>query len=227
MPTPRIEKIISYIQHADTVADIGCDHGYAALGLIEQGRAKNVIACDISGPSLKKAAQLAKEHRITDRMEMCLGDGLQVLEPGEADTIIIAGMGGMRICSILEQGRNVAEQAKLLVLSPNRNEYDLRKYLCERGFSAVEEGLAHEHGRYYQIICAVPSGETRPQEDWDNYFGKLLIERKDPLLKGFLDKKISELGSVLKKAENGKGTEAYLADVIERKRRLEEVRKCL
>lgn len=227
MLTPRLEKIISFVEDAGVVADIGCDHGYAALALIEQGRAKKVIAADISAPSLQKAEKLATENGMASKIDLRCGDGLSVLEPGEADVILLAGMGGMRIWDIIKKGEECAAAAKDLVLSPNRNEYELRKYLCENGFAIIDEALAYDNGRYYQIVCVRQAHDGMETDGFYYFIGRKLIENNDPLLKDFLEKKIEEAGHIVKKAQTGVHGTKRVEEMSERKRRMEEVLRCL
>ena len=134
----------------DVAADIGCDHGKLAAYLIETGRARRVIACDISAPSLEKAGRLGCDTR--------LGDGLEPLTAGEAQGIVIAGMGGLLISRILEKGREKLAGAAL-VLQPMQNAAELRRFLRENGFRIDEQRLVKEDRRIYCVMRAYEGGE--------------------------------------------------------------------
>lgn len=219
----RIETIAGFVHNVQVAADVGCDHGYIAKTLVEQGRAQKVIACDISAPSLEKAARLAREAGLSSHIETRLGDGLAVLSPGEADAIVIAGMGGVLIRQMLEREPAVAQGAGLLVLAPNRNEAGLRQFLAGAGYSTVQEALALENGRYYQVLGVTP-GDGKPEQDSFYYHvGRKLIEGCDPLLPSFLRREIVVLEGILQKAARGKNAGQLLDETAARKKRMEEV----
>ena len=96
----RLRRIVQLAKPADTVADIGADHGYTSRAMLEWGIARRVIATDISVASLKKARELLAEERLDGRAECRVGDGISVLRPGEAQGIVISGMGGPLILRI-------------------------------------------------------------------------------------------------------------------------------
>lgn len=150
----RLEEILGLCQPVDTAADVGCDHGYVACELADRGLAKRVIAADISAPSLEKARHLA-QRRFLPQIECRLGAGLRILRPGEAQGIVLAGMGAPLIMHILEEGREVAQKAEFLVLSPGNYPDRLRKFLLDSGYAIEEERMIHED-KFYPVMLAVP-----------------------------------------------------------------------
>ena len=95
------------VTHFETIADIGCDHGYVCVELIKNNKVKKAIASDISYPSLKKTIDFVKVNKIEDKVETRVGDGLDVLKIDEVDSMIIAGMGGVLISEILKKNYNL------------------------------------------------------------------------------------------------------------------------
>ncbi len=223
MLTPRLRAIVNMVEGARTAADIGCDHGYVAAALLREGRAKCVIACDISEKSLEKAARLAKLSGLEGYMQTRCGNGLAVLDAGEADTVIIAGMGGMLIRNILDDEPEVAAGVERFVLAPHKNEAELRAYLLESGYEIMDEALAVEDERYYQIICARACGEARTEDEFFCFVGRLLIEKRDPHLAGFLRKRIAETEKIIEGATAGKNTAEYIDALQKRAQRMREV----
>ncbi len=222
----RLRVIVDCIDNAHTVADIGCDHGYVAKSLIDEGRARRVVACDISEKSLEKATQLIKHAGLEQAVETRRGDGLAPLESGEADVLVIAGVGGLLIEKILARDMEKARRARGLVLSPNNNEAKLRRFLAENGFVVTDEKLALEDRRYYQVICAV-DGDARPEtDDFYYYVGRRLIENKDENLDGFLCKEIARLDGIIENAALAKDTN-HVEALRARKKRMAEVLECL
>lgn len=169
--TERMERIVSYCTRCDTIADIGCDHGYVACALALSRRCKRVIASDVSEKSLQKARELARRLQLTDRIYCRHGNGLSVLAAGEAGGIIIAGMGGPLICEILSRGKAPAAAAEYLTLSPNVYARVLRKYLWDTGFEIIRESIVLECGHFYPVIRARYDGRARSYTTRELYFG--------------------------------------------------------
>lgn len=152
MKSERLSRIAANCDPVRVAADIGCDHGFLCAQLLQTGRAEKTIAADISAGSLAKAKALAEQLGFTEQMECRLGDGLGVLEPGEAEGIVIAGVGGPLIMSILERGWRVARTARYLVLCPHNYPDSLRQYLNDSGFLIEREEISREKGKFYPIL---------------------------------------------------------------------------
>lgn len=165
--TPRLKSIISLIEKTNTAVDIGCDHAYTAIKIIDENRAKKVIACDIKKGPLKIAQQNIKKYKKEDKIETRLGNGLSIIENGEADTIIIAGMGGELIEDILKKDIQKAKDA-VLILQPMNAQEILRKWLIQNGFFAEKEDIAIEGFKVYNIM-RVKYGKTEPFEKEIHY----------------------------------------------------------
>ena len=182
---PRLQTAMEMLCSCHTVADIGCDHGRLAAAILQRNAAEKVIAVDISADSLKKAELLCKKTDLSDRMELRLGDGLQVLSEGEADGIVLAGMGGTLIARLLAANESVARAANCIVMQPMRGAEDLREYLFHNGYDIFEERLVQDAGRIYQLIAA-KNGKPHPKPaEWPKHLYKLgwvSYEKKDPLL---------------------------------------------
>ncbi|HHY83047.1 MAG TPA: SAM-dependent methyltransferase [Clostridiales bacterium] len=203
--SPRLKAIADLVPPSRTIADIGTDHGHIPLYLIRQGRAEYAIAADISPGSLDKAVQLIQQYNMGHCMEARLGSGLSVIAPGEADTIIIAGMGGILIREILEEGEEAARSAHILILQPMIGQEELRRWLLNNGYSIVDEELAAEGDRIYEIIAAKPDKEARGYENEIYYdIGWKLVEKKHPLLKEWIQKKIRSLSEIVRNLGNAK-----------------------
>ena len=160
MKSERLSRIAANCDPVGVAADIGCDHGFLCAEMIQTGRAEKVIAADISAGSLAKAQALAEQLGLTGQMECRLGDGLGVLKPGEAEGIIIAGVGGPLMMSILERGWRAARTARYLVLCPHNYPDSLRQYLNDSGFLIEREQISREKGKFYPILKVRPGQET-------------------------------------------------------------------
>ncbi|MBO6061625.1 MAG: Nif3-like dinuclear metal center hexameric protein [Clostridia bacterium] len=182
----RLRAVYELIGQARIVADIGCDHGFLSAALLKNGRAERVIASDISGPSVQKAMTLAENSGLSGKMEVVRADGLSavpVVEPGLK--IAICGMGGELIARILENGREAAESAELIVMQPMRGEAELREYLFSHGYGTVDERVVFDSGRYYQVISAKYGVSCELPEGFPPgfmRFGPVMASRPEPML---------------------------------------------
>lgn len=155
---PRLRKIAELVPPNRCTADIGTDHGYIPIELINNGVTPHGIASDINkGPLLRAQANIQK-HNLESYIETRLGSGLSTLSAGDAEVIIIAGMGGILISEILKASKDVANSAKLLILQPMTAVTELRQYLVEDGFKIETEHLVAEEDKLYNIIVASPDG---------------------------------------------------------------------
>ena len=159
-PRERLNCAIELLRGANTVADIGCDHGRLCCALIQQGAANRCIAVDISAPSLLKADRLIRKTGLGDRVETRLGDGLSPLAVGAVDAIAILGMGGTLMTQIL----NVTPPllgAKKCILQPMRAAEDIRRWLYERNYPVLEDRVVLDAGRHYQMFSVGQPEEKR------------------------------------------------------------------
>ena len=147
------------------IADIGTDHGKAALLLIRKKKCRHVIATDISPESLKKAEALFKRQRLDDAVTFAVGDGLQPLRkwPG-TDTVLMSGMGGETMSSILR--RDLPEiRIPELILSPHTEVSLVRRALYECGYHIAAEQIIESKKRFYHIIHGVIGAVNMPEEE--------------------------------------------------------------
>lgn len=171
------------------LADIGTDHGYLPAALLLAGRVRRAVAVDIGAGPLDRARRTAERFGLEDAMDFRLGDGLAVLEPGEADVIVIAGMGADSIADILSAAPWSREGAVLLLQPMSRAEV-LRRWLPEHGYAVEAERLAEDKGVIYPILTA-RGGPARPVSEAEAWGGLLLAE--DPLWGAYLAGRILRL----------------------------------
>lgn len=193
---PRLSAIAGLVPEGNTVADIGTDHAYIPVFLVKSGKVKRGVASDVRKGPLEKAREVIKRHRLEDRIETRLGDGLEVLKAGEADTIVVAGMGGVLIRNLLEAGKEALEGVKRLVLQPMNAQEVVREWLVKNGFEIVDETLARERERIYQVIAAQP-GHQETEDPFYYEIGKVLIEKNHPLLPDLLSSKEKEYKKII------------------------------
>lgn len=135
------------------LADVGCDHGRLGISLLAEGRALKVIGMDLrEGPLSRARENAARSGLKGDRFETRLSDGLDALKPGEADVIVMAGIGGVLMCRLLARGIGVAKKAARLVLSPQSHIESVRELLDAEGFVFIDERMCREGGKYYTVM---------------------------------------------------------------------------
>lgn len=186
--SPRLKRIAEEIEKGETMADIGTDHGFLPVYLIEEGISPSVILTDISPGSLEKGREDARMCRGTlEGMRFLLGDGISVLNPGEVDAVVIAGMGGLLMTSILGEDLERSRSFRKYILQPRNNAGRLRAWLRQNGFFIQKEQIVRER-RHLCLIFTVTPGmriDSRPFSIEDDYPDALLAYR-DPLLGEYL-----------------------------------------
>lgn len=156
---PRLKAVLNEIQPCEVIADIGADHGKIAVSAKLAGLAKKVIASDISEPSVAKARNLASQYGA--EVDIRVGEGVTSLCATEYDTVIIAGMGGLEILSILNKA---IKNFNRYIFAPHTKAYELRKFLSEKDILPIRDYKVFANGKYYDIISA-EVGEYKPEKD--------------------------------------------------------------
>ncbi len=198
----RIEAIVDMAENCRTIADIGTDHGFISKRLLEEGKAENIIATDISAPSLRKAENLLRDSVFSCRIVFRVGNGLQVISPGEADGIVIAGMGGQLILKILGASPEVVGKADWMIISPQKNIYDVRRMLTDLGLHIEKERIVEEDRRFYDHMF-IRNGASEPYSEEELLTGRLsLTEDRDAFMK-MAAHRIRSLERILKKVTDG------------------------
>ena len=152
----RLNIIFSHIPNCNKFADIGCDHGYISYKMLTQKKCNSLIFSDISYPSLQKAEKLLKEF--SNCKGVCCA-GLEKID-ADTDTVLIAGMGGENIITILEQGF----LPKQLILQPMKNTDKLRVFLNKNGYFLQKDFIFKAEDKFYNLILAQFGKETLTKE---------------------------------------------------------------
>lgn len=203
----RLYAVAALVTPGNRLADVGTDHGYIPIFLTEEGKISHGVAMDVNRGPLMRAMEHIRENGMEDRIETRLSDGLKELEPGEVDTAVIAGMGGALTIRILEEGWNVAESLKELVLQPQSEIARVRRWLEAHSLKITEEDMVLEDGKYYPMMRVVHGQMCLPREI-DARYGPILLQKKHPCLREYLcwERQIKE--NVLKQLENAAGENA-------------------
>lgn len=179
MPIRLDERLTAVANAVDygVVADVGCDHGKLGYYLLGTDRASKVIATDISEGSLKKARELAYDNGVSSLMQTRLGDGLAPVKSGEADTVVIAGLGGDVISEILARARQDGKRFKHFVLSPNTHSEKVRREILLQGHKIERDEVVECAGKRYTLI---KTGEGKESlDEYEVLFGKFYTLSED------------------------------------------------
>ena len=245
----RLQAVADFVTPGSVVADIGTDHGFLPIYLVEKGICPRAVAMDIRQGPLERAREHIAAAGLNDRIQVRLSDGLNGLMQNEADSAVIAGMGGLTVIHILEQAQEKLADFKEMVLEPQSDPAKVRSYVREHRMWIDREDLVYESGKFYPVlhVCTKPQPareqarlmqirivlleklgeEARVQQLFDTY-GEYVIDRGHPALKKMLvrdQKRALEILQALSKREHTQ--DAADARKREVKMRLEEIRLLL
>lgn len=222
----RLYAVAGLVTEGASVADIGTDHGYVPIYLVESGIASKVIALDVNQGPLNRARMHIVGHGLGDRIETRLSDGLAMIRPGEVDTVIASGMGGPLTIRILQEGKEVVDQLNALILQPQSEICRVRRFLTENGYRIEQEDMVQEDGKYYPVMRVV-HGTKEPYEEWEYLYGKRLLEARHPVLLEFLKRELRIKESILEQLAGRSGSESARERAEEICREREWIQKAL
>ena len=161
MISKRLELVASFVPQGAILLDVGSDHAYLPIELVERGQIKNAIAGEVVEGPYQSAVKNVEAHGLKDKIQVRLANGLAAFEEADQVSVItIAGMGGRLIARILEEGLDKLGNVQRLILQPNNREDDLRIWLQENGFQIVAESILEESGKFYEILV-VEAGQMK------------------------------------------------------------------
>ena len=212
--SPRLESIAALVTPGNRVADIGTDHAYLPVFLCQKEIIPSAVASDLRTGPLEAAAFHIRQAGLEDRIETRLSDGLADFCDGEAETLILAGMGGKLICRILGQKPELVKHFREILLQPQSDVGEVRRFLTRHAFRIENETCTEDEGKFYPVIRSVPSSEQTENGDGgygspvvsvphgeltdaELEFGPCLLESKNPLLKSWLTRRLIRTETIL------------------------------
>lgn len=184
--SPRLQRIADYVVPGSIVIDVGTDHAYIPIWLLQNGISDHAAATDIKPGPLHNAAKDAEKYGVSQQLQLLLCDGLSGCKAEMADTVIIAGMGGETIMGILDAAPWAWE--KRLILQPQTKFTELRGWMNEHGLAVQDAALSYDAGRIY-LVWLVGKGETQECCAIE----PILLKKRDPLLKPYIEYHIKRL----------------------------------
>lgn len=205
----RMKAVAAMVTNGNILADVGTDHGYIPIMLVQRGYIPGAIAMDINEGPLQRARENIRAHELQEKIDTRLSDGVRSLKEGEADSIVIAGMGGELMIRILTEGGSVCRSAKELILQPQSEIQKVRRFLRENEYRIVDENMVFEDGKYYSVMKVEPVEKDSTWEKMNetvtiacDRYGPLLLKNGNPILRKFLvteHKKLVEIEYNLEK----------------------------
>lgn len=215
----RLKTAAALVSGGKVLADVGTDHGYVPIYLLEQKKIPRAIAMDINRGPLERAKEHIRLYGMEDYIETRLSDGVAALLPGEADSILIAGMGGGLVMHILGDGEAVCRSAGELILQPQSELERVRRFLDAGGYRIETEELVKEEGKYYPMMRVhyePVEGKAVPEKREVFYlYGELLLKSRHPVLLEYLEKERRLQEEIMKKLREQSRTEQIEARIME------------
>lgn len=171
--TPRLVAAASLVRGGGIIADIGTDHGYLPVFLLQSGKVEGAFAADIGKQPLQNAEKAVEKYGLSDKISLRLSDGLRSFSPDDADEFVFAGMGGTLIAEKLRETPWIKDGKYHFVFQPQSRAEDLRRFLFENGFEINREIATHEGRRVYIAFDAEYTGENKSFTEADCFIGKL------------------------------------------------------
>ncbi len=180
MISKRLELVASFVPQGAILLDVGSDHAYLPIELVERGKIESAIAGEVVEGPYQSAVKNVDAHGLEEKIQVRLANGLAAFEEEDRVSVItIAGMGGRLIARILEEGLGKLANVERLILQPNNREDDLRIWLQDHGFQIVAESILEEAGKFYEILV-VEAGQMKLSAS-DVRFGPFLSKEVSPV----------------------------------------------
>ena len=167
----RLSAVAFLVKKGSIVADIGTDHGYIPVYLVKNNIAQRALASDVNKGPLSSCRRLVEEENLGDKIKVILSDGLDNISSEEYDTLIIAGMGGELICTILSKAGNLKD--KHIIVNPMTHPELVREYLYSNGFKIDNDLIVKESKHYYSVFDAIFTGNIQNKNKIDFYLGNI------------------------------------------------------
>ncbi|SUY47418.1 SAM-dependent methyltransferase [Clostridium putrefaciens] len=194
----RLNKLINLCDQCNTIADIGTDHGYIPINLIERGICNFSIASDINTHPVERAKGNVKSYGLEKKIKCKKGSGLNTIKDENVQGVIIAGMGGNLIKEILIENLSMVKTLQYLVLQPTQNPEVLREYLYNNNFEILDEEMCIDEDIYYEFFKIRHGGNGfKTNEDIYYTVSPLLIDKNHPLIKEYIISKIQQSDKIL------------------------------
>ncbi|WP_042145958.1 class I SAM-dependent methyltransferase [Paucisalibacillus sp. EB02] len=200
----RLLRVASYLPKGAIFADIGSDHAYLPCFVCQNDPTAHAIAGEVNVGPLSSAQETINKYELKDYVEARLGDGLSVLQQDEVNQVVIAGMGGSLIRSILENGQDKLLSVDLVIAQPNVDEKNVRNWFMENNFKIQDETILEENGHIYEIVVGKRVNYTITLTEKEQLFGPKLLTQKNKLFYKKWESEREKLIRVINQMQNAK-----------------------
>lgn len=240
----RLQAAADFVTQGSRIADVGTDHGFLPIYLIQSGRCPRAVAMDIRKGPLERAQEHILAAGLHEVIQIRLSDGMQELSEGEADSVVIAGMGGLTVIHILQEAQEKLTGFRELILEPQSDPAKVRRYLREHHLCIDRENLVYETGKYYPVLH-ISIGKTEQEQSFRetgqqvhrlllekladearvcgllDQYGACMIYEKHPVLRQMLERDEKRELGILRELEKGMAAAGKRKKEVEQ--RLEEI----
>lgn len=233
----RLSAIADMVTTGNRLVDVGCDHGYLPVYLIQQKKIPSAIAMDVRKGPLSRAKEHIRQYGLEEYIQTRLSDGLENLKAGEGDTLVIAGMGGPLMERILTDGQSVRDSFSEMILQPQSDIPHFRRFIQSQGFQVVEEKMVEEEGKFYpmmRVVRTCPEGDGNENlvseavpYTLEEAFGKFLLKEHNPVLYRYLLREERIRADILKQLQAAPQAEAVTARIREVKEEAQLIKAAL
>lgn len=229
----RMLAITGLLTPGYVTCDVGCDHGFVSIYLVQKKIAPFVYAMDVRKGPLSRAQEHVEAYGLGKQIETRLSDGLQALAPGDAQAMICAGMGGKLMMKILEEGMDRVKSMRELILQPQSDLTLFRQFLRDKELVILQEDMIYEEGKFYPMMRVTPkcfydgkevtASSVEEQALWDE-FGPMLLRGRHPVLLQYLDF-LEDVQSRLYEELKGHTSDSAVSRISEVQRSLQRVQE--
>ena len=224
----RMKAVADMVSPGGRLVDIGTDHAYIPIYLVEKGIKEKALACDVNKGPLAIAEEHIGENGLSEAIDLRLSDGLRKVDIISGDSIVIAGMGGLLIRDIISSSVEKARQAGEMILQPQSEYGQLRTFLGESGFAIVDEAALEEEGKFYFLMKVVyKPGEAYVLNDAEREFGPILLRRRDETLKTYLVRQLDVKEEIISELNKQEEKSSILSRVNEVRLEISLIKKAL
>ncbi|WP_413308720.1 tRNA (adenine(22)-N(1))-methyltransferase TrmK [Bacillus sp. 1P10SD] len=215
----RLETVAKYVPAGARIADIGSDHAYLPCYLAKNTGISFAVAGEVAAGPYHLAERNVHSEGLSSTISVRMGNGLEVIQPGEVDYITIAGMGGSLITSILENGKEKLESVKRLILQPNISAISIRRWFMENNWELVAEEIMEEDGKIYEVLVGEKGDPSKPYQDQFEsglLLGPFLSRKQEPAFQKKWTMEIKNWKRIVEQLEDAGET----AETLEKKQEL-------
>lgn len=209
----RLKAAANLVKKDKQIVDIGSDHAYLPIYLIQEQFVKQAIAGEVIQGPYQKALQEVNKYYLSEKIEVRLGDGFEVItQTDEFSTVFICGMGGILIENILDKGlkQNKIPKDTRLVLQANNNETRVRQYLEKNNYEIIAESIVEENEKFYEVIAAELTKKKLNYTEEELFFGPKLLEEKSSIFIKKWTKELKKNKEIIERLKDTQNKERYL-----------------